>query len=146
MESHGFRISGLWLASLSGIEEREDEVIIETFRRALHWFVGCVSGSFFHHEFYEKPICDSLVKVYVPEFLRYVYTLDYELPSDKGAAKLPDEHPDLKQEQSPSAKETEDLEGGRRSSSTDEGRGERSRWQLRFKLGDKYRKQLNFCR
>ena len=60
MESHGFRISGLWLASLSGIEEREDEVIIETFRRALHWFVGCVSGSFFHHEFYEKPICDSL--------------------------------------------------------------------------------------
>jgi hypothetical protein len=54
-------------------------------------------------------------------FIWYVYTLDYELPSDKGAAKLPDEHPDLKQEQSPSAKETEDLEGGRRSSSTDEG-------------------------
>ena len=52
--------------------------------------------------------------MYVPEFLRYVYTLDYEMPSDKGAAKLPDEHPDLKQEQSPSAKETDDLEDGRR--------------------------------
>jgi bacteriorhodopsin len=61
-------------------------------------------------------------------FIWYVYTLDYEMPSDKGAAKLPDEHPDLKQEQSfdaakdqdqeqkPAAKE--DVEDGRRALST----------------------------
>merc|ERR1719428_2002959 len=54
-------------------------------------------------------------------FIWYVYTLDYEMPSDKGATKLPDQHPDFKQGQSDSAKETEDLEDGRRSSSTDAG-------------------------